>query len=357
MAPSKPEPTTAKKTAAKRTPIAKKAISKPNSKKYFSANDGIYRSFVRACKNGIEDSEKGPTATQLAGALLGMEDLSEEYLPTEWKDYAEANPEIARTIRRTVAELRTPEGEKFGVELKDADVKMDKYLIISNPDYGAAGMLDPSLRSHSKKGQHATKKGETKKVTRPKLPSSRKKKTEQPKGEQKEASDNLSDVEDSEVSGKDDEVDGKIDEDARLRELEERKSRFRLLIMAADAESSVAKSPSPINHQEAASQTGEHGTETIHLDENAHPTMTDVPPGWEDYADIFTSDYNQGNNINDTGHHNLLDPVFQRVPGHEQEEPEREVGQDIAINPALDIGHEEVNTTLNGEANVEPHME
>ncbi|KAK0759639.1 hypothetical protein N5P37_007827 [Trichoderma harzianum] len=303
MAPSKPEPTTAKKTAAKRTPIAKKAISKPNSKKYFSANDGIYRSFVRACKNGIEDSEKGPTATQLAGALLGMEDLSEEYLPTEWKDYAEANPEIARTIRRTVAELRTPEGEKFGVELKDADVKMDKYLIISNPDYGAA------------------------------------------------------DVEDSEVSGKDDEVDGKIDEDARLRELEERKSRFRLLIMAADAESSVAKSPSPINHQEAASQTGEHGTETIHLDENAHPTMTDVPPGWEDYADIFTSDYNQGNNINDTGHHNLLDPVFQRVPGHEQEEPEREVGQDIAINPALDIGHEEVNTTLNGEANVEPHME
>jgi hypothetical protein len=52
--------------------------------------------------------DKGPTVAQLAGALLGMHNLDEEYLPKEWKEYADKNPAVALCMRRSIAELRTP---------------------------------------------------------------------------------------------------------------------------------------------------------------------------------------------------------------------------------------------------------
>lgn len=66
--------------------------------------------------------------------------------------------------------------------------------------------------------------------------------------------------------------------------------------------------------------------------------MEDLPSGWEDYLTLPPPYNNQSNNIDDTDHHNLPDPVFQRPPGREQEEPDREAGQDnISAQPTESI--------------------
>ncbi|PNP41749.1 hypothetical protein TGAMA5MH_06342 [Trichoderma gamsii] len=153
MAPTKPKATAEKKSMRKsKATDGKVAKDKTLYDKYFTASDSIYRSFTRACSAGLKNPDKGPTSTQLAGALLGMENLDEEHLPTEWGQYADKNPQIACCLRRSVAQLRTPRNEKFRVKLDKSVAKTPLSLTIHNLQYDG-GMLDPAERTNSKKGK------------------------------------------------------------------------------------------------------------------------------------------------------------------------------------------------------------
>lgn len=158
MAPTKPKATAEKKSMRKsKATDGKVAKDKTLYDKYFTASDSIYRSFTRACSAGLKNPDKGPTSTQLAGALLGMENLDEEHLPTEWGQYADKNPQIACCLRRSVAQLRTPKDEKFQVKLGKDIAKTPLSLTIQNPQYDG-GMLNPAERTSSKKGKQDSAK-------------------------------------------------------------------------------------------------------------------------------------------------------------------------------------------------------
>ena len=88
-----------------------------------------------------------------------MRDLSEEYLPVPWKDYARQNPEIATTLRRSVAEMRSPTGEQLRVTLDGDEAVMKLSLQVFNGQYAVAGVPDPSLRTAGKKGKRAANTG------------------------------------------------------------------------------------------------------------------------------------------------------------------------------------------------------
>ncbi|KAI5464708.1 hypothetical protein BGZ63DRAFT_401630 [Mariannaea sp. PMI_226] len=121
----------------------------------FKTTDGIYRSFVRACKASVakNDSSLGPTVGQFMGSLLGLK--KECNLPDPWKQYVNAFPEHALLLRRSAAEFRTAIGSKFKLELPNNAKTMTKRLTISNPDYegGMPRMAGPTPKQGSALGK------------------------------------------------------------------------------------------------------------------------------------------------------------------------------------------------------------
>ncbi|PTD08396.1 hypothetical protein FCULG_00006400 [Fusarium culmorum] len=65
---------------------------KKSTHEYFTANDGMYRAFLAACKTAIRKGSTawGPTTGQLAGALMGLQGRNEAELPTlgTWEELA-----------------------------------------------------------------------------------------------------------------------------------------------------------------------------------------------------------------------------------------------------------------------------
>lgn len=140
---------------AKKTVKAGRKASKPKPTaygSYFTANDGIYRSFLRACSAGlVKGVAYGPTFGQLAGALMGIKDKNENNLPDCWRKFADRHKDHAHLLRRSVAEVRVSNGSKFQLDLPEGTVKMKKWLEIRNPDYetgmpAAAGSGTPVKR-------------------------------------------------------------------------------------------------------------------------------------------------------------------------------------------------------------------
>ncbi|KAF3068753.1 hypothetical protein V8C40DRAFT_263840 [Trichoderma camerunense] len=55
--------------------------------------------FDRACKAGIDDPSKGPTAAQLIAAQLKAERPEEFELPRNWLRFAAEHPDVAGRLR------------------------------------------------------------------------------------------------------------------------------------------------------------------------------------------------------------------------------------------------------------------
>ncbi|KAH7321047.1 hypothetical protein B0I35DRAFT_205626 [Stachybotrys elegans] len=121
------------------------------SYKYFTASDGLYRAFIKACSNTTNAAAEGPTAVQLAGALMGMTDFDEQFLPGEWHEWADANPELAMVLRRSVSHMRTTDGSKFRLFLDKTHLTSTLHLVVSNNKY-PGGIVPKDMRTSVKKG-------------------------------------------------------------------------------------------------------------------------------------------------------------------------------------------------------------
>ncbi|KAJ4259772.1 hypothetical protein NW762_007704 [Fusarium torreyae] len=107
----------------------------------FTAKDWQNRKFKERCQEALKPDEhgkfpspyeKGPTATQLAGALLGMTNLDEDRLCPEWHTLASWYPDYAMILRRSVSDMQAPKNANFQVRLKDTQLVMSSKLTITN---------------------------------------------------------------------------------------------------------------------------------------------------------------------------------------------------------------------------------
>lgn len=146
----------------------KKAAPRPTTYgNYFTANDGTYRAFLKACRDASKDNEKdgeegskrsapGPTIAQFLGALLGLQDLSEDHCPAFWFKFAEKHPDHANILRRGALEFHAPDGSAFKVHLPANTPKMRRSFLFSNPDY--EGGMPKRVTGEPSKNTSATSK-------------------------------------------------------------------------------------------------------------------------------------------------------------------------------------------------------
>ncbi|KAJ3537558.1 hypothetical protein NM208_g4586 [Fusarium decemcellulare] len=167
MAPTKPstKPRAAPKaTQAGKVDKSAKTRGKVSYSSYFKANDGMYRSFLAACKRGIKHGpDYGPNMAQFLGALLGSPGLSEDDLPAQWKSFAEAYPDRARRMRMDCEGFKTLDDEK---------VRVDPTVVTDDEDGDEEDEEDTNMKQKgSGKGKAKAKpKKKGKDKTKPKIP-------------------------------------------------------------------------------------------------------------------------------------------------------------------------------------------